>query len=328
MTNSIKVHPFSKDPILDIGKKLRETGSFTRYGNYFASANIMLSPVINSWLKFFSPNKNTPIHSLIIWTNEEAQSLDKPYLPIPKNSFIHKCMRSNNPKYKQILEKGEKILIRSYLEAEKFFNEKDKEKIPLKFELVGEHGFGMETNNARKSIQVAYPSFNRLLFNIWKNNKNAIDTYQIFFKSSFAHEMTHFIREELEYNRKNRGLEIATHIVEILASDGEHLMVTNKYAAAIEKTFKSPKEYRSYRKDIVHGLLILHQILSEKKECLYKPKDFFPDELHKAIKSIPENIREGILKDLAQSILNTPSKKLIEAAKEHGKVLIKQMSSS
>ncbi len=299
-------------PLLFLASKLKDNNHFAKNGKYFSSCHLDLEPIVNQWVTFFRPNKaDSDIGWMSIYT-KKMRVLNKTCNPIPKNSFIYRCLKSKDPKFQQILQEGEKVLIESYLKAQEFFSDENKEKIPAGFEIIGEKGFGMEASNA--GIRVAYSVFSNLLFNIWKNKKHAIDVYKIYFKGSFAHEMTHHIRNELEYKKRHGGVEIPSHAVEVLATDGDFLMHSNKYEHAAKNPNDGLKAYKSYNKDIVRSLILLQKILSKIKDCTYKPKDSTPEELNKAIKSISKDIRQDKLKNIAEEIISIPSKELLKLA--------------
>lgn len=154
---------------------------------------------------------------------------------------------------------------------------------------------------------ISYSTVSNLLKALQSGDIHAIRYCKNYIKGAFAHEMAHQLREEFLIE-KNIGQEIASHAVEMLTCGGENLGADLKFEEAL-------KNHRSsYRKDMVASLRLLQEKFCQNKSISYKPQSHTPEELNKAMKSIPKDTRVEVLKKIAKEIINTPSMHLLKLA--------------
>ena len=163
---------------------------------------------------------------------------------------------------------------------------------------------------------VSIDNFRYFLEDLEKKNEERIYYWYKFFKGSFAHEMTHQLRNEL-IEEENTGQEIASHAVEVLSTEGLNPILDFR----LKDMTLNPKT--SYAQDVIASLKVIEQKLSNLKDCTYKPKDFTSKELNKAILSISEDKREKILSDLAQEIIKASPIELLKLAAKINVIPIK-----
>ncbi len=269
-----------------------------------------LSPSFNAYLKVFPINKSSSNLWLLIWTTDgEAQKLNKPHKPIQKNSLLYKYLSGSSIE-SQPLEKAEKILVDSFL-AGKEFTDKNCDDSNFIINIIGEKGYGMCVTGVN-SINIACPNIDALLGFIKDNDEAAVNDLKNYFKGAFAHEMTHQIRRELE-TEVDTGQEIASHAIEILSCSGDNPFADRKFVLAADE------QNTSYYKDMVTSLKVLKEFLTQSKNCTYKPKTYKITELNKAMKSIPERIRNTVLKKIGQEIISSSNIELLRVAAGIGK---------
>lgn len=278
-----------------------------------------LSPFFNAHLKVFPITNSASDIWLLIWTKDGGtEELNEQYKPIPKNSMLYSCFSGNGFK-KKVLEEGEKILYDSFLAAKEFTGKKCEDSNFI-INIVGEKGYGMCVTGTN-SIEIASPNIDSILSCVEDENEFDLNNLKNYFKGAFAHEMTHQMRGELEV-QVDTGQEIASHAIELLACGGENPFADRKFLLAIDE------QDSSYHKDMVTSLKVVEHFLTQSKKCIYKPKNCKISELNKAMKSIPEKERDGILSRIAEEIIDSSNIELLRIAAGIGKGWIKHPAHS
>ena len=261
-----------------------------------------LSQFLNAWVKVFWDKENKKGVYMLVWVNDDSVVSHKS--PVPKSSLIYQYLISGDEDKKKVLEECETILINAYNSAVKFFPENTE--VQSGFEIVGKEDFVMSVRGAF-GIEIAYPYVDCLIEAIRSDSKEGINILQQFFKGIFAHEMTHYLRNEIN-EEENTGQEIASHAVQLLVTGGENILIDNRF----EEVIKNPQT--AYDLDMISALKVLQQKFSQSEYCIYKPTSFNPSELNKTMKSIPETQREKVLQNIAQEIISTSTIDLLRIA--------------
>ncbi len=258
------------------------------------------APFLNAWAKVF-PTETKPIW-MLVWVKEDsAYDNDS---PVPKLSSIYRYITSQCEEKQKILVSCERVLVGAFKEAKEFIGqEKD---VQGGFEIVRRNDFIM-TVEGFLGIEVNYKYVDALIRAIEENNLYVAAVLFNMLKASFAHEMVHYIRDEIKED-KSAGQEVASQAVEILVCGGTNPMKNKR----IEEAIKEPDD--EYEQDIVAAAKVVQKKLTDLQECLYKPKSFKPDELNKAMQSISKEKREELLKKIAQEIIKTSPVDLLRLA--------------
>lgn len=280
-----------------------------------------ISPLLNGYVKVFETDKKVPSSFwIIVWAKELASVfLGIPHNPVPKKSLIYKHITSENPEKQKTLENLENILQETFFQARDFLSKEPV--LQNGIEIVGEKGYFMAVKGTF-GIKVSYEDIDELIKSINESSEQELKEIKILFKTSFVHEMVHWLRKEI-YNEGDTGDEIASHAVEFLSGKGENSL-KDTYLA--EEVIKNPDN--SYKQDTVTGLKVVQKLLSQNKNCQYIPKSHEPKELNKAIKSIREKVREEILKTIANEIINKPVIDLFRIAAQANVTQIKIVKES
>ncbi len=274
-----------------------------------------LSPFINAYAKIVASVPDKPSAWMLVWVKSDAALFyNFPYKPIPEESKLYEYLISQDAEKQKRLLECEKLLVNSYMAAKDFVS--GGLEVQSGFEIVGEKDYAMRVRGFF-GIEVSYSYVDCVLEAIENNSKDEINCWQQFFTGVFAHEMTHELREEI-YQNGDTGQEIASHAVEILSTGGDNLLAD----LSLSKKISEPDT--SYNKDIITGLKVLQQKLSQSNLCQYKPKTHEPSELNRAMQSIPEDKKEEVLKNLAQEIIKTPAIDLLRIAAQVNVVPMKK----
>ncbi len=264
-----------------------------------------LSPFINGLVKVIKDSKSADPVWMLVWIkNEAALFYNYSYKPIPNESKLFSYLTSTNSEKQKIVLDCEKLLLNAYLDAKNFVN--GGQEVQSGFEITGQDDCMMRVRGYF-GIEVSYTYVDCLLEVLENNVKGEIDSWQQFFKGVFAHEMTHCLRNEI-LNEGDNGQEIASHAIEMLSTSGNNLIADLSFS----KKIADPST--SYNKDLITGLKVLQQKLSSHVLSTYKPKTHEPNELNKSIKSIQEDKREEVLKEIAQEIIKTSAIDLLRIA--------------
>lgn len=266
-----------------------------------------LSPFLNAWAKVFVPKgRNSKAVWMLVWV-KEATALSNERA-VPKKTLLYNCISKGGEEKEKILQQCEEILVQSYLEAKKFLARmSDDTEVQSGFEIVNEKNANMSVRGVF-GIEVAVSDVDLLLDAIINDKKDEIYRLKRFFTGGFAHEMVHEIREEI-FEEEDTGQEIASHAIELLSTCGDNPKTDESLLKRIKKSV-----YSSYDKDIVSGLKLLQSRFLVNENCRYAPESFEPDELNKAMKSIPKEKRERVLKAIAKEILHTTPLELLRLA--------------
>ena len=258
------------------------------------------TPFLNAWVKVFPP-ENRPLW-MLVWIKDDAVHYYD--APVSKNSLIYKHITSQNEDKHKVLDKCERLLVKAFLEAKDFIAG-DKE-VQEGFEIVRRNGYLM-TAQGFLGIEMDHRKLDFFIKLISDDNLNGISIMWNYFKGSFAHEMTHFLRDEIEVD-ENIGQEIAAQAVEMLICGGENPIKDTVFEEAI----KDPDT--KYKQDMITALKVVYRKLFLSENCTYKPLSFEPDELNKAMQSISKEKRYEVLKAVAEEIVETSPVELFRLA--------------
>ena len=269
---------------------------------YHASGWKEHTPFMNMLTKVFSIDGERKPLWIVIWVKQDTAITGKE--GVPKKSLIYNYITSPNPERERILQEFEQILLDAFFTAKRFIAERDD--IQYGLELMYGKEWAMRLNKDT-SIEISHNTIDILLEAIRDDDTETIAKRKQFFKSAFVHEMAHKLREEFVEN-DDVGQEIASHAAELLACEGDNPASDEKFEFAI----KNP--VGSYMQDMVAALKVLEQKFLINKDCLYKPRNFTPKELNKAMKSIPERKREKVLQKIAKEIIYASPIELLKTA--------------
>lgn len=260
-----------------------------------------LTPFLNAHVKVIIDGDKTTW--MLVWTKDAAIiSKDNPVL---KGSLVYKYLTSDNEKKKELLNKAAQLIASAFWWAEDFVDGQGE--VQTGFEIVDDY-FHMCVLGML-GIEVNFRPVDKLLIALKENNENKINELKVFFKSCFAHEMTHALREEI-YREEKPLSEIASHAVEILASGDKLDVISEQF----DKVIYNVED--DYDQDMVAALKVVAQSLSSNPNITYVPKDHKPVELLQAMESIPEDKRYDVLKEIATEIIYTDSIELLRIAAE------------
>ena len=260
------------------------------------------TPFMNMMTKVLSIEGEKKPFWIATWIKQDAALPGKE--GVTKKSLIYDYITNPNPQKEKVLQAFEQILIDTFFAAKRFIAEHDE--IQYGLEIMYGQGWAMALNKDI-SIEIAHTTADHLLKAIRDNDTNILDKTKQYFKGAFAHEMTHKLRSEF-IAEEDVGQEIASHAVELLVCGGDNPMSDEKFEWIIDNPIAS------YPQDMFATLKVLEQKFLRNKDCLYKPKDFTPKELNKAMKSIPEHKREKILQKIAKEIINSLPIELLRTA--------------
>ena len=263
------------------------------------------NPLLGAYYKVFNLGKNNNPDCLFIiaWVKEEASMVHSK--PLPKCSLFYKYLTSTDPEKQKHLAKLEQLILNAFIEAKNFLTEDEKVQIGL--EIAGGTDYIMAVRGPLGGVEVAYPYIDFILEAIINGDNAKANIMQRFFKSAFAHEITHEIRNEIEEN-ENTGQEIASHAINFLAGCGEDQLHKSFFDEFLEDV------KTDYDIDTICGMKVVYYKLSNCKNVSNKPNSFTPSELNKAMLSIPEKIREKTLKQIAREILYASPIELLRIA--------------
>lgn len=271
-----------------------------------------LSPFLNSWVKVLDTEQKLPSKVwMAVYVKEFASVyLGIPHMPVPKTSLIYQYISSKEPKKQKTLQTFEKAIMEEFLNAKKF--------LPLGhiaqtgIEIVGRKKFFMAVRGLM-GIAVAYPYVDEFLRVIEEDDRNKIGKLRSYFKGGFIHEIVHQLR--IEFSKEyDGGEEIASHAAEILSTMGDNPFKDDYLKEVVENEKKLKREDALYNKDVIAAMKVVKQKLTEHPKCNYVPKTHEPNELNKAMKSIPEKIREEVLSQIAKEIVKTSPMELLRQA--------------
>ena len=259
-----------------------------------------LNPFLNARAKVFTDQKKYKLPTwILVWTKDE--SVFNRGTPVPKKSLIYTHIISSDENKLKTLEACEEILLSAFFQAKNFIA-KNKDVQPG-FEIVGNKNSIMVVRGVF-GIELSYEYADSILKALREKNWDNVVKLHNFLKASFVHEMAHELRNEVYAE----GDEIASHVTEILACGGDNPLTDEKITGWLDN------KSIPYNQDILAALKIVKKLLSGCKDCTYKPESFYPDELNKAMKSIPEDIREKLLSSFAKSIIRKKSLDLLKIA--------------
>lgn len=280
-----------------------------------------LTPLLNAWVKVLDTGLDVPSTVwMIVYVKEHASIYyGVPHKPVPKNSLIYKYILSKDPKKQETLRTFEKVVMEEFLGAKRF--------LPIGLisqtglEIVGKKKFFMSVRGLL-GLEVTCPYVDDFLRAIDSEDQNKVRNFRNYFRAAFAHEIAHLHREEI-LSKDDIGEEIASHAVEILAGFGENPMKDmdlEDYIKSLQKIMKLDNYQASYLKDVITAMKVVQQKLIQNRHCQYIPRSYVPDELNKAIKSIPEKKREEVLKKIVQEIMDALPIELLRIAAQVNRV--------
>ncbi len=301
--NTEQVKPIQKNVIPFPAHNNIEVINFrVKDSTFFASGWKDQTPFMNTLAKvFYIDGKKKPFW-IITWIKRDTAIAGKE--GVPNKSLIYNYITSPDSKREKVLQIFEQILIDTFFLAKQFIAENNE--IQYGLEIMYGKGWAMALNKDT-SIEIAHNTVDFFLKAIRDNDTDLVNNMKQYFKSAFAHEMTHRLRNEFVAEDET-GQEIASHAIELLACGGDNPISDEKFKFAVNNPTAS------YPQDMFTTLKVLEQKFLNNKDCLYKPKNFTIEELNKAMKSIPEKKREGVLKQIAKEILLSSPVELLKIA--------------
>lgn len=303
-------NPQAQEVVKETLEKIEKSGDEDkRLGNGWYK----LSPFLNSWVKVLDTEQKLPSTVWIAVYVKEHSSvhLGVPHKPVPKTSLIYQYILSKEPKKQKTLQAFERAVVEEFLNAKKF--------LPLGhlaqtgIEIVKQKKDMFMSVRGLLGIGVAYPYVDEFLRTIEKRNERGIRIYRNFFKSGFVHEIVHQLRNEFSTN-EDCSNEIASHAIDILSTMGDNPFKDDYLKWVIGSDKKLNREDVLYHKDVIAAMKVVKHKLASNVHCQYIPRSHLPDELNKAMKSIPENIREKVLGEIAKEIVKTSVVELLREA--------------
>jgi hypothetical protein len=227
--------------------------------------------------------------------------------PGPKSqTYKHLTAQPGTPEHAALLE-GEKMLMQAFMDAKNLLPEKDRHWEGFVVTRLGDNT-GMSTGTIL-GMSVNSLNTDELLQSLVAKNKNRAQDTVSWLKGAFAHEMTHNIRGKLD---DNIGDNILLNTNEVPSHANQYLSTWNENQAFFNTRVNSLK-LKQQPMGRIHaelgGLRLVQTQLNAREECQYKPKDFTPAELTKAIQSIPEEKRTEVLRSMVAENLKTPPQK-------------------
>jgi hypothetical protein len=240
----------------------------------------------------------------IIWI---IDGRGNPTRSVGKNTVTYKYLSSpeNAPEHATLVH-AEKMLMQAFADAKNMFPPKTKLDDGFAIYQQGKDA-GMTTGNAL-GIGVNSDNTDQLLTLLAQaektGNYSMVDRHINWIKSAFAHEMTHNTRGKMDDSPRLNANEVPSHAVQFLSvwDKDAGLFFTGRIVQLRTTPRSTPERIHAE----LGGLNLVQQKLSGNSHCNYKPKDYSPAELQKAIRSIPENIRQDVIKEITADILRTP----------------------
>ena len=238
----------------------------------------------------------------IIWLRTKLPMTE--FKSIEPGSVLAKYLASKpGSKEHAIFQECEGLLMNAFAEAKSKFP--NGIKTPSGFVIEGSTDFGMESGYIALGIRVnGKVHVESLLKALESGNERKVQQILESIKAEFSHEITHRIRinNDLEspYAIFSRDIkdEIAEHVIQFLHSPSRNLRFVRQLHDSIRKPNKG-----FYNQAQVASLKVLFKKLSDNTACKYKPKDYTPHEISKAIESISESEREAVIQKITEEIL-------------------------
>lgn len=238
----------------------------------------------------------------IVWVQETSPILSG----VSKKGLSYRYLQSaeGSPEHSLLLE-AEGLMMKAFLDAKKIFPQSTKIYPGFIVFKQGENT-GMTTGTLL-GIGVNSDNTDELFALLEKARKtgdySAVHAHMAWIQSAFAHEMTHNARGAMDDHPSLNANEVPSHAIQFLSIWDQDQSFFARRIQEI-KTDK-PKGFQRIHAE-VGGLHVVQQKLITESRCRIKPKDFSPEELQKAIRSIPDSIRAHVLMTLAESILKMP----------------------